>query len=80
ILHFRDNCFLSTNNSPPCQLGHTASDGCAQHSHPKQCAYSEAYRHHLTVKDTQHTVNPLIATHVNRLPAQCHYYNVSAFF
>ncbi|CAI9621901.1 unnamed protein product, partial [Staurois parvus] len=49
-----------TNSSPPCQLRHTALDGCAQHSHPKQCAYSEAH-----IKHSLHTVNPLIAPHVN---------------
>ncbi|CAI9534450.1 unnamed protein product, partial [Staurois parvus] len=66
ILHFRDLrrgrallCLL------PCQLGHTALNGCAQHNHPKQCAYSEAHRHHRTIKHTQHTVNPLITPHVN---------------
>ncbi|CAI9592637.1 unnamed protein product, partial [Staurois parvus] len=32
-------------SSPPCQLVHTALDGCAQHSHPKHCAHSEAHRH-----------------------------------
>ncbi|CAI9532474.1 unnamed protein product, partial [Staurois parvus] len=35
-------------------LGHTPLDGCAQHSHPKQCAYSEANLHHPLVKHTQH--------------------------
>ncbi|CAI9570644.1 unnamed protein product, partial [Staurois parvus] len=44
--------------SSPCQLVHTALHGCAQHSHTNSV---------LTVKHkhTQHTVNPLIAPHVN---------------
>ncbi|CAI9561714.1 unnamed protein product, partial [Staurois parvus] len=53
------------NSSPPCQLVHTALHGCAQHSYTKQCAYSEAKTHFTIVKHTQHTVNPLIAPHVN---------------
>ncbi|CAI9566984.1 unnamed protein product, partial [Staurois parvus] len=51
------------NSSPLCQLVHTALHGCAQHSHTKECAYSEAHRHCPIVKHTQHTVNPLIAPH-----------------
>ncbi|CAI9564829.1 unnamed protein product [Staurois parvus] len=47
-------------SSPPCQLVHTALDGCAQNSHPKQCDYSETQ-----TQVKQHTVNPLIAPHVN---------------
>ncbi|CAI9619495.1 unnamed protein product [Staurois parvus] len=34
-------------------------------SHPEQCAYSEAPTHHPPVKHSQHTVNPLIAPHIN---------------
>ncbi|CAI9556049.1 unnamed protein product [Staurois parvus] len=52
-------------SSPPCQLVHTALDGSAQHSHPKHCDYSEVQTHSPLVKHTQHTVNPLIAPHVN---------------
>ncbi|CAI9622252.1 unnamed protein product [Staurois parvus] len=44
---------------------HTALDGCAQYSHAKQCDYNEAQIHCPLVKHTQHTVNPLIAPHVN---------------
>ncbi|CAI9564718.1 unnamed protein product [Staurois parvus] len=44
---------------------HTALHGCAQHSHTKQCAYSEAQTHGPIVKHTQHTVNPLITLNVN---------------
>ncbi|CAI9607396.1 unnamed protein product, partial [Staurois parvus] len=66
ILHFRvGRTVLLTNSSPPCQLGHTALDGCAQHSHPEQCDYSEAHRHCPLVKYSLHTVNPLIVPHVN---------------
>ncbi|CAI9595339.1 unnamed protein product, partial [Staurois parvus] len=66
ILHFRGRrTVLFTNSSPPCQLGLTALDGCAQHSHPEQCAYSEAHRHRPLVKHSLHTVNPLIAPHAN---------------
>ncbi|CAI9570807.1 unnamed protein product, partial [Staurois parvus] len=36
------NTATGWHGSPPCQLGHTALDGCAQNSYPKQCAYSEA--------------------------------------
>ncbi|CAI9595474.1 unnamed protein product, partial [Staurois parvus] len=35
----------------------------AEQSHPEQCAYSEAP--HPLVKHSHHTVNPLIAPHVN---------------
>ncbi|CAI9611039.1 unnamed protein product, partial [Staurois parvus] len=52
-------------NSPPCQLGHTTLDGCAQHSHPEQCDYSEAHCHRSSVKHSLHIVNPLITPHVN---------------
>ncbi|CAI9619538.1 unnamed protein product, partial [Staurois parvus] len=62
ILHFQTRrTVLFANSSPPCQLGHTD----AQHSHPKQCAYSEAHRHRPLVKHMKHIVNPLIAPHVN---------------
>ncbi|CAI9604331.1 unnamed protein product, partial [Staurois parvus] len=37
----------------------------AEHSHPEKCAYSEAPTHHPPVRHSQHTVNPLIAPHVN---------------
>ncbi|CAI9579065.1 unnamed protein product [Staurois parvus] len=40
-----------------------------QHSHTKQCAYSEAQTHGPIVKHTQHTVNLLISPHVNSLIA-----------
>ncbi|CAI9603012.1 unnamed protein product, partial [Staurois parvus] len=64
-------------SSPPCQLGHTALD--AQHSHPEQCDYSEAHRHSPLVKHSLHTVNPLIAPHVNPfLPSAIS--TVSVFF
>ncbi|CAI9619734.1 unnamed protein product, partial [Staurois parvus] len=57
-----------------CQLGHTALDGCAQHSHSKQCAHSE-------VNHTQHTVNPLITPHVNPfLPSAISTVSVLFFF
>ncbi|CAI9550436.1 unnamed protein product, partial [Staurois parvus] len=44
-------------SSLPCQLVHTALNGCAQHSHAKQ--------HSPIVKHTQHTINPLITPDVN---------------
>ncbi|CAI9559728.1 unnamed protein product, partial [Staurois parvus] len=44
---------------------HTALYGSREHSHAKQCAYSEAHRHSPIVKHTRHTVNPLIAPDVN---------------
>ncbi|CAI9554873.1 unnamed protein product, partial [Staurois parvus] len=53
------------NSSPPCQFVHTALDSCAQHSHAKQCDYSEIQTHDPIVKHTQHTVKPLIGPHVN---------------
>ncbi|CAI9590886.1 unnamed protein product [Staurois parvus] len=37
------------------QLVHTALHGCAQHSHTKQCAYSEAQTHGPIVEHTQHS-------------------------
>ncbi|CAI9551175.1 unnamed protein product, partial [Staurois parvus] len=52
-------------NSSPCQLVHTALDGCAQNRHAKHCDYSEALTHSPIVKHIQHTVNPLITPHVN---------------
>ncbi|CAI9599194.1 unnamed protein product, partial [Staurois parvus] len=57
---------LFTNSPPSCQLGHTALDVCAQHSHPEQCAYSEAPTHCPPVKHSLHTVNPFDVTpHTN---------------
>ncbi|CAI9554606.1 unnamed protein product, partial [Staurois parvus] len=41
-----------------CRLEDNALDGYAQHSQPEQCPYSELPTH-------PHTVNPLIAPHVN---------------
>ncbi|CAI9599259.1 unnamed protein product [Staurois parvus] len=63
---------LFTNNLSPCQLEHTARDGCAQYSHPDQCAYSEEHTPHLLVKHSQHTVNPLITPHINPFLPSCH--------
>ncbi|CAI9532386.1 unnamed protein product, partial [Staurois parvus] len=37
----------------------------AVHSHPEQCAYSEAHTPCHLVKHSQHTVNPLIAPYDN---------------
>ncbi|CAI9559497.1 unnamed protein product [Staurois parvus] len=37
----------------------------AVHSHPEQCAYSEAHTPCPLVKHSQHTVIPLITPHVN---------------
>ncbi|CAI9616058.1 unnamed protein product, partial [Staurois parvus] len=37
----------------------------AEKSHPEQCAYSEAHTPSPIVKHSHHTVNPLIAPHVN---------------
>ncbi|CAI9602284.1 unnamed protein product, partial [Staurois parvus] len=65
ILHFWERRTFCKQNTSPCQLLHTALDGCAQHSHPKQCDYSKTQTHGPIVKDTHHTVNPLIAPHVN---------------
>ncbi|CAI9534144.1 unnamed protein product [Staurois parvus] len=46
ILHFRGRRTVCKQySSPPCQLVHAALDGCAQHSHAKQCDYSEAQTH-----------------------------------
>ncbi|CAI9563129.1 unnamed protein product, partial [Staurois parvus] len=56
---------MFTNSPPPCQLGHNALDGCAQHSHPEQCDYRETHTHCPLVKHSLHTVNPLIAPHVD---------------
>ncbi|CAI9609894.1 unnamed protein product, partial [Staurois parvus] len=53
---------LFTNSPPPYRLGHTALDGCAQHSHPEQGAYSEAATHSKTLPAHSY---PLIAPHVN---------------
>ncbi|CAI9563064.1 unnamed protein product, partial [Staurois parvus] len=39
----------------------------AEHSHPDQCAYSEAHTPCPLVKHFHHTVNPLIVPHVNPL-------------
>ncbi|CAI9588693.1 unnamed protein product, partial [Staurois parvus] len=50
---------------PPCWLGHTALDGCAQHSHPEQCDYSKAHTHSPPVKQSLYTVTILITPHVN---------------
>ncbi|CAI9576339.1 unnamed protein product [Staurois parvus] len=61
----RRKIVLFTNNLPPCQLEHTARDGCAQYSHPNQCAYSEEHTPCPLVKHFQHTVNPLIAPYVS---------------
>ncbi|CAI9592391.1 unnamed protein product [Staurois parvus] len=44
ILHFPGGklfCLLTV--LTPCRLGHTALDGCAQHSYPEQCADSKAH-------------------------------------
>ncbi|CAI9582557.1 unnamed protein product, partial [Staurois parvus] len=60
ILHFRGGGLLCLLTVLLRQLGHTA-----QHSHLEQCEYSEAHRHRPRVKHTQHTVNPLIAPHVD---------------
>ncbi|CAI9552916.1 unnamed protein product, partial [Staurois parvus] len=51
---------LFTNSPSPCRLKHSALDGCAQHSHPQQCDYSESHTLRPLVKHSQHTVNPFI--------------------
>ncbi|CAI9562319.1 unnamed protein product [Staurois parvus] len=62
ILHFRGGDLFVNKAVLLRQLMHTALYGHVEHSHPKQCAYSKARTLHLV---KQHTVNPLIAHHVN---------------
>ncbi|CAI9563765.1 unnamed protein product, partial [Staurois parvus] len=54
-------CFV-TNSSPPCQLGHTALDRRKERGGARlsiKCKITHIVKHSL------HTVNPLIAPHVN---------------
>ncbi|CAI9588813.1 unnamed protein product [Staurois parvus] len=71
---------LFTNNLPPCQLEHTAWDGCAQYCHPDLCAYSDEHTPRPLVKHSQHTVNPLIAPHINPFLLSAISTVVSAFY
>ncbi|CAI9575506.1 unnamed protein product, partial [Staurois parvus] len=63
----RGEAYIFVYNLLPCQLEHTARDGCEQYSHPDQCAYSEEHTPPPCplVKHTQHIVNHLIAPDVN---------------
>ncbi|CAI9565896.1 unnamed protein product [Staurois parvus] len=57
ILHFKGGETVCKQNiSSPCQLMHTALQGCAQHSHTKQCGYNEALGHSPMYNSTQLTL------------------------
>ncbi|CAI9553246.1 unnamed protein product, partial [Staurois parvus] len=56
---------LFINSPSPFWLRHTALDGCVQHSHQEQFDYSKAHTPRPLLKHSLHTVNPLIAPHVN---------------
>ncbi|CAI9618045.1 unnamed protein product [Staurois parvus] len=56
---------MFTDSSLPRQLGHTALDGCAEHSHPNSVLTVCLHKTHTAHDVKQHTVNPLIGPDVN---------------